>query len=180
MDLVLGGGGRLFFGVVPDAGTAVQAYRLAGILKRAHRFGRDPIEPGCLHVSLLFLGELSQCLVRLAGEAAAEVRMPPFEMVFDRTASFRGRQGSYPLVLVGDGALKLRMDSLRQRLGAALTRRGLRVLAHREFTPHLTLMYGEREVDEHPVVPIGWTVSEFVLIHSLRGHAHLARWRLGV
>ena len=44
----------------------------------------------------------------------------------------------------------------------------------------MTLWYsGEREVDEHPIEPIGWTVREFVLIHSLRGHTHLARWPLG-
>jgi 2'-5' RNA ligase len=180
MDLRRDVGGWLFFGAVPDPGTAAQIHRLAKVLKSAHRFGGQPIEPGQLHVTLLFLGGFSQRLLQMSREAASDVRTPPFEMSFDRTAGFRGRQGNSPLVLVGNEELKRRVNSLRQSLGAALTRKGLKGLAHREFTPHLTLLYGEHEVDEHPVVPFGWTVNEFVLIHSLQGHAHLARWRLGV
>jgi 2'-5' RNA ligase len=180
MDLRCGNSGRLFFGVVPDAATAAEMHRLAGILKCAHRFGGEPIERGCLHVTLLFLGRSSQRLVGIAREAAAEVRMLPFDVAFDRTASFGGGQGNRALVLVGDDALKQRVKLLRQMLDAALLRKGLRSFAHRDFTPHLTLIYGERTVDEYPVAPIGWTVNEFVLIHSLHGHRHLARWPLGV
>jgi RNA 2',3'-cyclic 3'-phosphodiesterase len=176
MNLRRDDGGRLFFGAVPDSATAAQIHRLAKILKYAHGFGGQPIEPGRLHVTLLFLGGFSQPLLQMAREAASDGRTPPFEMSFDRTASFGGRPGSRPLVLVGNEELKRRVNSL----GAALTRKGLKGFAHREFTPHLTLLYGEHEVDEYPVVPFGWTVNEFVLIHSLHGHAHLARWRLGV
>lgn len=165
---------------VPDPGTAAQIHRLAKVLKYAHRFGGQPIEPGRRNVTLLFLGSFSQRLLQMAREAASDVRTPPFEMSFDRTASFRGRPGNRPLVLVGNEGLKRRVNSLRQSLGAALTRKGLKGFAHREFTPHLTLLYREHEVDEYPVVPFGWTVNEFVLIHSLHRHAHLARWRLGV
>jgi 2'-5' RNA ligase len=46
--------------------------------------------------------------------------------------------------------------------------------------PHIALLYGERAVEEYPIEPICWTVNEFVLIHSLNGHAHLARWRFDV
>jgi len=59
-------------------------------------------------------------------------------------------------------------------------RKGLKGWARRAFTPHVTLWYGEREIAENPIEPIGWTVREFVLIHSLRGHTCLARWPLGV
>jgi len=48
------------------------------------------------------------------------------------------------------------------------------------FTPHVTLLYDPRSVEEHPIEPISWTVSEFVLIHSMQGHAHLARWPLHI
>jgi 2'-5' RNA ligase len=33
-------------------------------------------------------------------------------------------------------------------------------------------------VEEYPIDPICWTVNEFVLIHSMHGHVHLARWPL--
>ena len=51
-------------------------------------------------------------------------------------------------------------------------------LATREFTPHVTLLYAERRVEEYPIEPIRWMVNEFVLVHSKNGHAHLARWPL--
>jgi RNA 2',3'-cyclic 3'-phosphodiesterase len=33
-------------------------------------------------------------------------------------------------------------------------------------------------VEEYPIEPVSWIVKEFVLIRSLRGHQHLARWPL--
>jgi 2'-5' RNA ligase len=63
-------------------------------------------------------------------------------------------------------------------LGAALTRSGLRRVTNTNFTPHVTLLYDARSVDEHPIQPIDWTVTEVVLIRSMKGHAYLGRWLL--
>lgn len=172
-----GSPGRLFFAVLPDADTAARIHRLAHALKRAHRFDRNLIEPQLLHVSLFFLGEPSEQIVRIAREAAAEVRMQPFQLWLDRSASFRGRPGSRPFVLVGDEGVE-RLRSFRKALGTALAVRGLKYLAKRDFTPHVTVLYADRHVEEHPIEPIGWTVNEFVLIHSMHGHVHVARWSL--
>jgi RNA 2',3'-cyclic 3'-phosphodiesterase len=169
--------GRLFLAVVPDAVAAARICQLARALKQAHKFDRAIIEPERLHVSLFFLGELSEHMVRIACEAAAEVRARPFEVRFDRSVSFRGRAGNRPFVLVGDDGLN-GLLSLRRTLGVALVSRGLRRLASKEFTPHITLLYGERNVEEHPIEPIRWTVNEFVLIHSMNGHVDLGRWPL--
>lgn len=179
MNRGLSDGGRLFFATVPDVGSAAKIHRLAGILKRAHGFRRDLIVPEHLHVSLLFLGRWSEQVARSACEAVAGVKMTPFEVSFDRTASFRGRPGNRPLVLLGDDTLD-RLKSLGRMVGAAIAEKGMGRRAVRDFTPHITLLYGERAVDEYPVEPIRWTVNEFVLIHSLQGHAHLARWRFDV
>lgn len=169
--------GRLFLAAVPDAAAAAGIHRLACALKHAHKFDCKVIEPERLHVSLFFLGELSQQILRIAAEAAAEVRVPPFEVSFDRSVSFCGKIGNRPLVLMGDDGLD-RLKSFRRTLGIALARKGLRYLARKDFTPHVTLLYADRNVEEHPVVPIRWTVNEFVLIHSMHGHVHLARWPL--
>jgi RNA 2',3'-cyclic 3'-phosphodiesterase len=177
-------GGRLFFAAVPDFDAAARIYRTASVLKRAHRFTGELIPRECLHVSLLFLGRGSEQLVRSACEAVAGVKMIPFEVSFDRTASFRGRPGNRPFVLMGDDTLD-RLKSLRHRLGTAIAEKGMdrkdmARRAHRDFAPHVTLLYGDRAVDEYPVAPIRWTVNEFVLIHSLKGHKHVARWRFDV
>ena len=105
------------------------------------------------------------------------MRIEPFEVSFDRTASFRGKRGSRPFVLVGDQGLQ-RLMSFREMLGAAILRRGLRRVAQSNFTPHVTLLYDISSVEEFPIEPISWTVNEVVLIRSLRGHECLARWPL--
>src|SRR3954470_16077853 len=80
---------RLFLAAVPDAGTAAAIHERAGILKRAHNLAGRLIEADCLHISLFFLGGLPEESLRGAREALADVRMSPFEVWFDRTASFR-------------------------------------------------------------------------------------------
>jgi 2'-5' RNA ligase len=179
MDRVLGDGGRLYFAAVPDFDSAARMYRLAGILQRAHRLRGKLIPPECLHVSPLFLGRWSEPVARHACEAVAGVRIDPFEVSFDRTASFGGRPGNHPLVLLGDETSD-RLKSLGHALGAAIAEKGTGRGAVRDFTPHVTLLYGERAIDEYPVEPIRWTANEVVLIHSLQGHARLARWRFDV
>ena len=170
-------GARLFLAAVPDSDTAARIHQLAGVLKRAHKFDGQLIAPRRLHISLFSLGGLPEPNVRTACEAAADIRTQPFEVSFDRTASFRGKPGSRPFVLVGADGLS-RLESFRRMLGAAMTRRGLRRLANTNFTPHVTLLYDARSVEEHPIEPICWTVAEFVLIHSMHGHRHVAGWPL--
>jgi 2'-5' RNA ligase len=102
----------------------------------------------------------------------------PFDVWFDRSASFLGRPGNRPFVLIGDDGLQ-ELRSFRRTLGGALAKWGLKRLAQRDFTPHVTLFYGECSVEECPIEPIRWTVNEFVLVHSMRSHRHLARWPLG-
>ena len=168
---------RLFLAAIPDAASAARIHQLAGVLKRAHRFSGKLIEPARLHVSLFFLGGLPEQDIRAARATAADVRIAPFEVSFDRTASFRGKRGSRPFVLVGDMGLQ-RLVSFRRMLGEAMLRRGLRRVANTNFTPHVTLLYDARSVEEYPIEPISWTVNEFVLIRSLKGHEYLARWPL--
>ena len=49
------------------------------------------------------------------------------------------------------------------------------------FKPHVTLLYDDGHVPPQTSLPIGWTVDELVLIHSLVGqsrHIVLGRWPL--
>jgi len=170
--------GRLYLAALPDAITAARIFRLAGVLKRAHRFSGKLIAPDRLHVSLFFLGGLHRDMECATREAAGEMRVAPFQVSFDRTASFRGKPGSRPFVLLGDDGVG-QLKSFRQGLGAGLAREGLRRLAKTNFEPHVTLLYDARGVDEYPLAePISWTVNEIVLIQSRSGHTHLATWRL--
>jgi 2'-5' RNA ligase len=174
--------GLLFFAVVPRVDKAARIYRLAKVVKRAHQFAGDLIRADRLHITLFLLDDgrgSHERIVRIACETARAVCMPSFEVSFDRIASFRGQPGRHPFVLLGGDGLN-RLRQLRQGLGAQLARNGLRHLAKPDFNPHVTLLYAERQVEEQPIEPISWTVDAFVLIHSLNGHTHLARWPLRV
>jgi 2'-5' RNA ligase len=169
--------------LVPGAGPAKRMYRVAEVIKRAHEFESNLTAMDRLHVTLFFLSEdesdARDYIIRMTHEAARNVRMPSFEVSFDRIASFRGRPGHHPFVLLGGDGLR-RLKLFRQALGAQLARNGLKHLVKRDFNPHVTLLYTEREVEEQPIEPIIWTVDGFVLIHSMNGHTHLARWPLRV
>src|ERR1700722_4861068 len=100
----------------------------------------------------------------------------PFKVAFDRATSFAG---SDVLVLCGgDGVDGIVM--FHHALSVAMRKFGLNVGS--QFTPHITLQYNGRRVEEQFIEPIRWTVRDFVLVHSLRGrtmHIPLERWRLG-
>jgi 2'-5' RNA ligase len=173
-------GGSLFFAVVPPADAALRICRLGEVIRCARRFQGLLTSRNCLHVTLFFLGGVSRLSARSiqsAFEAAAEVKMEPFEICFDRSASFRGKPGDHPFVLLGGDGLN-GLKELGRTLGVTMTKKGLRRWVNVDFTPHITLLRDPRKVEEQPIVPICWTVSEFVLIHSDRGHTDLARWPL--
>lgn len=172
-------GGELFLAILPHAETSRRIHQMAGILKAAHAFRGRLTAPERLHVTLFSLGGLPKRMIEKACEAISEVRAEPFGVSFDHTTSFRGRPGSRPFVLAGGDGLG-RLKLFRRALALAFAQRGLKHLGRRDFTPHVTLLFDDRVVDEQPFGPIGWTVRDLVLIHSMKGHEHLAQWPLHV
>ena len=70
--------------------------------------------------------------------------------------------------------------AFQRALGHAIQRRGWPRKA--AITPHVTMLYDERAVEDHAIEPVRWTVRDFVLVHSLRGQGQyniLGRWPLG-
>lgn len=147
-------------------------YRLRGKLHATQR----------LHVSLIGFGEhdgLPQRIVDKVREGAASVSFVPFEISFDRVESF-GKSGPYPRVLRCDDDSAVRFTTFHQTVCFAMGKVGLGKWI-RPLTPHVTLMYGDRRVESEAIAPIGWTVTEFVLVHSLLGRSQyirLGRWPL--
>jgi 2'-5' RNA ligase len=177
---------RLFFALLPSADVAERIEGLVRELGDQHGLKGRRIPKERMHVTLRYIGDfagLPQDIVALARQAASAVSAPPFELVFDRIASFAGGPGSRPLVLRGpDGAAALSaLMAFQQTLSAALQKVGLVHRAQDQFTAHLTLAYDERKLAEQAVEPIAWVAREFVLVNSLIGrgrHVTLARWPL--
>jgi 2'-5' RNA ligase len=114
-----------------------------------------------------------------AAAAAATIDVAPFEVVFDRVASF-ARRAHLPLVLRGgEGAAGLVV--LQKALGVALNAMGIASGEKRAYTPHVTLLYDDRRLPAQDVEPIAWVAQELVLVRSLLGrsrHQPIASWPL--
>lgn len=163
---------RLFFAVFPDAQAAARIDRLAQQLRQEHGLRGKPLEIKRFHVTLHHIGdyvELPDGVVAMAREAAAAVAAAPFDVAFDRAASFSSAPRNRPFVLRGgDGVVAL--AAFQQTLGMALKKSGLGRWIKPGYTPHVTLLYDDRSVPEQLVETISWTAHEFVLVHSLIGH----------
>ena len=174
----------LYFLTFPDAATAQRIAALAHQCRREYRLRAPPLLSSRFHVSLHNVGQydasgVPETVVLKASDAAGKVKASPFAVMFNRVESFSGRDGKYPLVLRGDDGV-VGLEMLYRSLGVSMRMAGLK--ASLNFTPHLTLSYGERLIKEQLIQPISWTVREFALIHSLIGETKYIRlgcWPLG-
>lgn len=173
---------RLFFALFPAANAAEGMSRVAQNQRGEHGLKGKPLATDRFHITLHHLGDydgLPAGVVAQARDAAASVAMPSFDVAFDRVTSF-DRPGKRPFVLRGGNGLAS-LGEFQQALGTAMAKAGLQKKVAANFTPHVTLLYDDRLVDEQPVETIFWSVHEFVLVHSLLGqtrHIALARWPL--
>ncbi len=173
---------RLFFAIFPDPAAAAGIARHADQLRAAHALGGRPLAPERFHVTLHHLGDhagVRRDIVAMASEAAETVATPPFDVTFDRAASFHNG-GNNPFVLQGGEGLEA-LKTLQLDLGLAMARAGLGRFVGKSFTPHVTMLYDQRLVAEERVAPVTWRVDGFTLVHSLLGrteHVPLQRWAL--
>ena len=165
---------RLFFAVVPDAGTAEKIAEHAAVWRARHGLTGRLLKAAHFHVNLAPVhegnglpdaDEVEGWMARIR-----EIPMPSFGVAFDRLTSF----ANGALVLTGEEAT-IGLEVLQQRLSDALddTPRPAR-----RYTPHVTLLHDGRHIEAEPVEPIAWTVREIVLVHSPVGqttHRHLMR-----
>jgi 2'-5' RNA ligase len=172
---------KLLYAIYPDAPTAAVIEGCAQDEKRTYGLTGSLRPTEVFHITLCHIDDydgLPAGIVDRAKEAAAKVTAHSFEITLDRAVSFRGNGAFVLCEREGEIALK----DFRQSLYKALKADGPRCQAVSSFTPHVTLLYDKHLlVPEHPVVPISWTVREFVLVHSPFGeskHIPLTRWPL--
>lgn len=168
--------------IPPDAKRPLIADHI-NCLREIHSLRGKSLAPSCLHMSLHSLGihdGVPPALVTKVNAAMTTVAVPPFEVTFESALSFSNKRWTKPVVLRAGGDMTALLEFHRV-LGVAMIRAGLGRHVMQYFTPHMTLLYDRRVVDEHAIATFGWTVTDVVLVHSLIGqgrHIHLARWAL--
>jgi 2'-5' RNA ligase len=166
----------LFFAAKPSPEMRLAIAALGERLARAHGLQGHVMDAGRLHLTLAaaWAERLSlQEAIWRAQMLAPEIRGAACSVCFDAVGSFRNPD-RHPL-LRGEGMKEL--AALRARLRARMQRAGFAVASG--FTPHMTLMWADRQVEDHPIAPISWPVEDFELILSTGGrHIRLGRWPL--
>lgn len=173
---------RLFFAILVGSAIAGRLARKAIALNREFGLQGWLVPENHIHISLVGLGdheEYPQELVETACHIGSMIVAKPFEVSFDRLSAF----GGGALVLRGnDGNPSL--QKFWRDLTAVISDSPLKPFLTRSMEPHVTLLrdeVGVPRVRERSIDPVGWTVRDFVLIHSLIGksaYKQPGRWRL--
>ena len=151
---------RLFFALWPPAELQAVLHR-AGRRALGTAHGRR-IGPERLHLTLAFLGSITEEMQRCCERAAASVRCGSFELILDRSGCFRHNG----ILWLGSSAVPLSLRELVHSLNAELSACGF-VPETRPYRAHVTLARDvDRCPDELAIEPIVWKVDEFALIES--------------
>ncbi|MEP7210209.1 MAG: RNA 2',3'-cyclic phosphodiesterase [Alphaproteobacteria bacterium] len=173
---------RLFLATFPTEAAVRDIANLQARLKQSLGLWGKPLTADRLHITLCHLGDyagLNDDVVTKARQAMAGQSFAPFDVTFDRVASFANRARNKPFVLQGKEGVAA-TEAFQKQLCDQLKGAGLGKWA-KPYTPHATLLYDNQNVPEQVVDPIAWRVAEFVLVHSELGktrHHILERWPL--
>lgn len=153
----------------PEAAAEALARLEAHPLRR--RLSAKPTPPNRLHVSLFGIGEFKRPPTPVFDkvmDAVAEVATRRFVVEFNRLGTWGRGDPPRHAVLWGDEGV-IGVNALYSDIHRALRRVEMAPRREPAFEPHMTLIYDEVEIPETPVEPVRWTVTEFVLIHAVRG-----------
>ncbi len=153
---------RLFFALWP--GDTVRA-ALARLARTVHKQcgGRIMLERN-IHLTLLFLGNVSIERIADLHALAGTVEAPPFDWMVDTLNYWRHNRIVWAGAAQCPAALHKLVAELTQRVRSA----GFRC-EDREYVPHITLL---RDARRGPATPtagqVAWDAGDFVLVQSLR------------
>ncbi|BCW88256.1 RNA 2',3'-cyclic phosphodiesterase [Alphaproteobacteria bacterium SO-S41] len=174
---------RLFYAVFPPKDVAAQIGEIAQQLRAQIGLKGRPQRNDRFHATINHIDDyigVPPDILTKAIAAGDAVSAAPFDVTFNRAASFSGRQSRRPFVLRGGQALN-DLKAFQQKLGIAMKSAGLGKLVDKMFVPHVTMLYDGHLVTPRDVDPISWRVTELVLVHSMLGdtkHIPLKTWPL--
>lgn len=152
---------RLFFALWPGENTRQAIVDSCAALSLPAK-GR-PVAPAKLHVTLHFLGQVTEEVQHCMHRAALTVDVAAFTLKLDRIGYFRRSK----ILWMGASKASPELTDLYQKLGLAITECGYQ-FETRPYAAHVTLM--RKCVQPLPApadFSIPWQVNEFVLVESI-------------
>lgn len=151
---------RLFFALTPPIELARYFHHLAMTDLQECR-GRQ-LKPEQIHLTLRFVGEVNPETASCLQQAAGNISLPSFELVFDTL-------GYWPrprVVWSMPSRTPATLTELAAQLEHACVSCGL-AAEKRAYVPHLTLVRNARQAPAHGTMkPLPWPVEAFALIQS--------------
>lgn len=154
---------RVFFALWPDEETRRGLVRAARSAVR--RSGGRPTTPGNLHVTLAFLGPLTEVYLARARQIPP-LASPAFELILDRLGFWPGSRALWIAPSRVPSAVVALEAALWDRLVAAGFER-----ERRPYRPHVTVARKAKEV-EASFPAVVWHVDELALVESKPGGRH--------
>jgi 2'-5' RNA ligase len=176
---------RVFFALWPEPDVRARLHQET--LRLHRRLGGKPTHPDTLHLTLVFIGDVENSLLKDLAATAARIDCPGFELEFDREACWHHNHIAH----IGIDQPPTELFELVDQIASHLKVAGISFDV-RPYTPHITLVrkadcarFISRAVTtENPALePIRWLARDFVLVRSsLRSegarYEQLGRWPL--
>lgn len=168
---------RLFFALWPNAKLQNRIFQQSEQILRPWPGKR--VLARQLHITLVFLGQVSGELQSCLRKKASEIDVAGFDLEMSAIGSFSRSQ----VIWLGPDRVSPHLQDLQQRLTQAQAECGLQPEA-RPFAPHMTLMRHAKAGCSHlRTERINWQVRDFALIESITHpsgaeYRILARWPL--
>jgi len=148
---------RLFFALWPDEATRSAISRATREAVRLS--GGRPIAKERLHVTVAFLGELTDAGLEVARQAPP-IPVGAFKLTLDAVGVWPGSK----ILWLAPSDVPEALEELEAVLWERLVERGFRA-EDRVYRPHVTLARRARPVAAD-VEPVEWTVAELALVES--------------
>jgi 2'-5' RNA ligase len=168
---------RLFFALWPDSPISGALHGLARHYQT--QCGGRVMRAESLHLTLLFLGDISAGRLLQLKSAVAAVHGSAFSLTLEQFAGWRHNAIGYAAPTSTADAL----SALVLRLRSCVAEAGFH-FDQRSFTPHVTLLRKMAHTPQaQPIAPMLWPVYEFVLVQSVTEmeqvhYRILGRWPL--
>lgn len=154
------GKARVFFALWPEPALRRQLHALA--LRYQERFGGNAMRAETMHLTLLFLGEVSRDNIRKLQRQVDALEMAPFSFHLTRIACWRHNRIAYAAPEENVAPLQTLSEALRILADIA----GVE-FDRRNFTPHVTLLRKMTQAfEQQPIQLPEWKVNAFALVES--------------
>lgn len=151
--------GRYFFALWPDDDTRE---KIADITRQLPQNDNEKMTiPPNLHLTLSFLGSVSEDFIRRAASSAKTIKSSPIKLDIDGMSDF-SHGIRYLTIKDKENSLK----TLQANLNRILIGEGFRP-ERRAFVPHITIVRRLKETTPPPSIkPIAWAANRFYLVRT--------------